>query len=119
MAGRKLKINSKVQASTILEVLISTIIIMVVFGIGMMIIGNVTRFSLSGKKIKAEAILQERLLTAEQSKIKPDGTITIGDFQVEQETKLYSDTGISWVHLTAWDANHQKVAELQKMIVNQ
>jgi len=119
MAGRKLTITRKVAGSTILEVLISMVIIIVVFGIAMMIYSNVTRFSLSAKRIKAEAVLQERLLSIEQSKISLDETVAIGDFQVQQVIKVYRDSShLSDVHLTAWDDNHQKVAELQKVIIS-
>jgi len=118
MAGTKLTITRKIAGSTIVEVLISMVIIIVAFGIAMMIYSNVTRFSLSAKKIKAEAILQERLLDIEQSKVRMDETVAIGDFQVQQEIKVYSDSShLSDVHLTAWDDNHQKVAELQKVII--
>ena len=52
MAGRKL-IRTKIMASTILEVIVAMVIIVVVFGIAMMIYTNVLRMSLSVKKIQA------------------------------------------------------------------
>jgi hypothetical protein len=120
MAGRKLMVKGKAKASTILEVLISMIIILTIFGIGMMIFGNVSRLSLSAKRIKAESILQERLLNIEQGNIGSGESVTIGDFQVEQEVKLYGDgKQLSQIHLTAWDNNHEKIAEVQKVIINQ
>ena len=118
MAGRKLTVKSKVRASTILEVLISMIIILIVFTIGMMIFGNVSRLSLSAQKVKAESILEERLLNAEQSKINLDETVTVGDFQIEQEIKQYGNNShLFLVHLIAWDNNRIKIAELQKVIL--
>jgi hypothetical protein len=48
MAGNKL--NTKLSASNILEVIVSMVIIVIVFGIAMMIYSNVLRFSLSAKK---------------------------------------------------------------------
>lgn len=119
MAGRKLIIQSRVRASTILEVLISMIVIIVVFGIAMMIFANVSRLSLSAQKMKAAAILQERLLSAEQNTINLDETVTIGEFQVEQEVKTYDkNDSLFEIHLTAWDGNRVKVVELQKVIIN-
>ncbi|HZX59366.1 MAG TPA: hypothetical protein VFE54_11595 [Mucilaginibacter sp.] len=118
MAGRKLTVKGKVRASTLLEVLISMIIILIVFIIGMMIFGNVSRLSLSAQKIKAESVLEEKLLNVEQSKINIDETVTVGDLQIEQEIKLYSNNShLSVVHLIAWDNNHIKIAELQKVIL--
>ena len=65
MAGRKL-IRTKIMASTILEVIVAMVIIVVVFGIAMMIYTNVLRMSLSVKKIQAQAILKETLYNIEK-----------------------------------------------------
>jgi len=119
MAGSELKIGTKVPGSTIIEVVISMIIILVVFSIAMMIYSNVTRSSLSAQKVKASAILREKLNYAEHNATGADETMSVGDFQVEQQIDPYSDTAshLLKVHLTAWDNNHQKVAELQKIII--
>jgi len=118
MDRRQLKIT-KVGGSTILEVLISMIVIIVVFGIAMMIYGNVIRSSLSAKKIHAQALLQERLLAIEHRTDSQDETVTVGDFLIGQEIKGYGDSShLIQVHLTAWDNNHQRVAELRKVIIN-
>lgn len=119
MAGGKLIISNTVKGSTILEVLISMIIILVVFSFGMMIIGNVNRSSLSAKKAKAEAILQEKLLNAEQNNSNVNETTNYGTFQIRQEVQPYTDNShLSWIHFTAYDSNNEKVAELQKAIIN-
>jgi len=110
MAGSKL--NGRVNGSTILEVVISMIVIVVVFGIAMMIVTNVTRLSLSGKKLRAEALLQSAADSAVISK-----TITLEDFRIEQEVKpCQQNSALLDVHLTAYDQNQQKVAELEKII---
>lgn len=112
MAGNKL--IGRVQASTILEVVISMIVIVVVFGIAMMIVTNVSRLSLSGKKLRADALLQMAADSALASK-----TITLEDFRVEQEVKPYGQNNdLMDVHLTAYDQNQQKVAELEKIITS-
>jgi hypothetical protein len=117
MAGRKLILTNKVDASTILEVVIAMVIIILVFGIAMMIYANVLRLSLSAKKIKATAILQEVCLKAEQVKDFSHQSITVDDLRVEQEIKPFNnDTLLNEIHLTAYDANQQKITELQKVI---
>lgn len=114
-----MKIRSKVQASTILEVVISMIVIIAVFGIALMIFSNVTRLSLSAKKLKAEAILQDRLLKLERSGNNIDETIAVDAFRVEQQITAYNDSSnLSQVHLSAYDDNNDIVAELQKVIIN-
>jgi Tfp pilus assembly protein PilE len=116
MAGRKLK----VQASSILEVVVSMVIMVIVFGIAMMIYTNVIRFSLSAKKLKAEALLQQAMLTAEQHPEAATTTsTTVNDFRIEQEVKPYEGgAGLTIVRLTAYDQNQQQIAQLQKVIRN-
>jgi len=119
MAGGKLNIQGKVRASTILEVVISMIVIIVVFGIGLMIFSNVTRSSLSLKKLKAEAALQDRMLSLEQDTVPTSETKGNEDFRIEQKTERYNDNNhLFRVQLTAYDNNNSKVAELQKVIIN-
>jgi len=119
MAGGKLKYSGRLKASSILEVIISMIVILLVFGIAMMISANVMRSSLSVKKINAEALLHELLIKVEENKENSTQTFTLGDFRVEQEIKTYnSDPALIDIHLTAYDINQEKVAELQKVIIN-
>src|SRR5258708_16254399 len=101
MAGSKL--NGTVKASTILEVIISMIIIVVVFGIAMMIFTNVSRLSLSAKKIRAQAILQQAMLKAEQSTGNTNQSFTVDDFRVDQEIMSYNGKrDLTAVDLTAY-----------------
>jgi type II secretory pathway component PulJ len=118
MAGRKLKIKARISGSTILEVVIAMVIIIMVFGIAMMIYANVMRMSLSTKKIKAQAVLRETLLQIEQTKDYNAQALTTDDFRIESEIKPYlEDTLLNEVHLTAYDLNQQKIMELQKVII--
>jgi len=117
MAGSKLK--NKVQASTILEVVISMVIIVVVFGIAMMIYTNVLRMSLSVKKLKAQALLNEMAMKAEHNATDAPPDVMVDDFRIEQETKPYNgNAALIEIHLTAYDSNKQKIAELQQVITN-
>ena len=112
MAGSKL--SGRVNASTIMEVIVSMVIIVIVFGIAMMIFSNVLRLSLSGKKMRAQAILNETMIKAEHNVENITQTFTIDDFRVEQEVKSYNNAAD--IHLTAYDQNQQKIAEMEKMI---
>ena len=97
-----------------MEVIVSMVIIVVVFGIAMMVYSNVLRLSLSAKKIRAQAILNETMIKAEHNPENIRQTFTIDDFQVEQEVKAYNNA--IDIHLTAYDQNQQKIAELEKVI---
>jgi hypothetical protein len=119
MAGGELKYNSRVKASTMLEVIISMIIILLVFTIAMMISANVMRSSLSVKKINAQAVLHELLIKAEQNKEVHSQIFTTDDFRVVQDIKPDENfQNLLNIHLTAYDTNQEKVAELQKIIAN-
>lgn len=118
MARRKLTIKTKLTTSTILEVVISMVIIVLVFGTAMMIYSNVTRLSLSARKMQAQAILQGLTRNMEQSKEITSGSIISGDYTIDQSVKPYNgNANLFEVRLTAYDENHQKVAELQKVIL--
>lgn len=118
MAGNKISIKTEVKASTILEVVIAMVLIVVVFSIAMMIFANVTSSSLSVKKMRAQAILHEALLNAEKKSDTTSLSLNVEDFRVEEEIKPYYQTsGLYDIHLTAYDANQQKVTELEKVIL--
>jgi len=118
MAGAKLIYKDKVEASTIVEVIVSMVIIVVVFGIAMMIYANVTRMSLSAQKIKAQAILQQELISTEQTKAFSNKSIDTADLHIEQSVAPFNnDTSLSVIHLTAYDLNQNKITELQKLII--
>lgn len=115
MAGSKL--TKRVQASSILEVVVSMVVIVIVFGIAMMIYTNVLRLSLSVKKLRAQAILQETMIKAEHNPENITQSTTADDLRIEQEITPYPDnSALKEIHLTAFDQNQQKIAELQKVI---
>jgi len=120
MAGSKLIGASKVQASTILEVIIAMVVIMLVFGIAMMIFTNITRSSLSVKKIQAQAILNETELSLEKIKDDTGHIVAVsGDFRIDQTIKNYNgNKSLFEIDLVAYDINQQKVSELHKVILS-
>ncbi len=120
MVGGKLKINSRIGASSILEVIIAMVLILIVFTIAMMISANVLRSSLSFKKINAHAILHETLIEVELGADIGSKSFTIDDFEVVQEVKPYNGTpGLKEVHLKAYDSNKQLIAEAKKIAITQ
>lgn len=116
MAGIQMNITRRVRASSLLEVIVSMVIIVVVFGLAMMMIANITRGSLSTKKMHAQSILKNMLMNGEGQKDWISKTVTIDSVRVEQEVKPYA-TGLLDVRLTAYDANNEKMAELRKVVI--
>jgi len=119
MAGSKIAYGTKVRASTIIEVLIAMVIIVAVFGIAMMIYTNVTQSSLSVKRIRTEAVLNEYLQAAERSFVNTTQSFNVDSLTIEQTVKSYnSEKKLIEIDLVAFDSNEQKVAELHKVIIN-
>ncbi len=118
MAGKKLRYNTVINASTILEVIISMVIIIVVFGIAMMIYANIMQSSLSVKKMYAEAILKKQLILAEKDSANmSNASIVIDDFRIEQQATTYDgNNDLIEIQLSAYDNNQNKVAELNKIL---
>jgi type II secretory pathway pseudopilin PulG len=107
----------KVRASTIIEVLISMIVIMVVFGIAMLIFANVTRSGVSEKKVRSSAVLQQILLDDERTTDLASRTFTVDSLRIEQQVKNYNGQGsLVEIDLRAYDTGGQLTAETHKII---
>ncbi len=112
--------NSKVRASTILEVVISMVIIVFVIGISLMIFSNVMRLSLSGKKLQANALVQQELLRSANGGYIMDSTYQANHFRVEKTIKP-SELGknLIIVNVTAFDVNNVQVVEAKSLIIHE
>jgi len=110
-------IKRRVKASSVLEVVVAMVLIMVIFGIAMMIVANVTRVSVSIEKIQAKAILNDLLMEEEVSGDPDDRTLVIDSITVEQIIVPYHTAGLSEIRLTAYSVRQEKLAELNKVII--
>jgi hypothetical protein len=116
--ARKGIINAyRIKASSIIEVVIAMVLIVFVLGIALMIYTNVLRFSLSAPQIKAGFLLQQILIQEENKSHISDQHIQLEEFSVEEQLSPYINTGLIDIHLTAFDINHQKLAEVRKLII--
>jgi Tfp pilus assembly protein PilV len=119
MVGSKLVIKSKLQASSIIEVLISMVVIMVVFGIAMMIYANVIQSSLSVKKLRAQAILNQTLQADESSANPASTNFTVEDLSIQQTVKPYlAESNLTEIDLSVYDAGGKELIALHKVIIN-
>jgi hypothetical protein len=118
MVGGKLKYHGRARASTLLEVIISMVIILIVFVISMMISANVMRSSLSTKKLNGQVILQDILIKTERNPEIGDRVFVIDDFSIEQVIRQdLNFPGLLNIHLTAYDGNHEKIADIHKLLI--
>lgn len=107
-----------VAASTIVEVVVAMVIIVVIFGMAMMIFANVTQQALSTKKIRAAAILQNILLNAEQTRELPEQPFNQDNLRIIPELKpVENEPELSELHLTAYDENQQKITEVREIMI--
>jgi hypothetical protein len=111
-----LKFHRKVAASSVLEVIIAMVLITIIFGIAMMIFTNVTRMSLSAKKLRAFALIDS---TLQATALPQSGTTTqqIDDFRIELQistSTAYPD--MTEIRATAYDLNQVKITEQAKLI---
>ncbi len=108
--------SSRLPASTILEVVVSMVVIILVFGLAMTIFTNVMRVSVSAKKISACAQLQEALLTIEKAGEASSRSFSNGDYSIVEESRPYGQNGLIIIKLTAYDVNKVMIASVQKII---
>lgn len=120
MAAKQLKLlGGRIAASTMMEVIIAMVLIVLVFGIAMQIYANVIRLSLTTKKIKAQSVLNEVLIQSEQAQSIDLGkkSSLIEEFTVNQENSTYNNNnGLIQINLSAYDDNQEKVAEINQVI---
>jgi len=118
MDRRQLNISTKVKASTVIEVVVSIVTIITVFGIAMMIYANVTRMSLSGQKIKAQAVLSQVMKNIHEADLGSSQQSLIGDLTIEKSVKPYAENNkLLEVNLKAYDKNHTLIVELHQLII--
>ncbi len=91
------------------------VLIVIVFSIAMMIIANVTRISVSGQQLHAQALLKS--LPVED--MTENTTQVIDSIIVEQKIEPYPMQGLSEVHLTAFNMQKEKLAEIHRIVINQ
>lgn len=100
-----------------MEAVIAMVIMVLVFGIAMMIYTNVTRLSLSVRKIRAQAILQERLYQTVKNGNTDNQHIQVDEFEIEQKVSPFGPgSGLIQIELTAFGENHQQLVQLQQII---
>ena len=117
MAG--VKIRAKLKASSILEVVVSMVVIVLIFGIAMMIYSNVLRLSLSAKQLRAEAILRDRMLSSNNDTAGSNELQADAEFRIEEKRQPYQGLpNLTDLDLTAFDQNNQKIAEIHQLILN-
>lgn len=119
MDRRKLTLKvKKLSASSVLEVVIAMVIIIVVFGITMMLYANVTKSVLSVQQLRAQAILKELFTEKSNANDFSNNTFVIQDISVTQTTENFkTDNDLVIVKLEAFDLNNKSLATISKVMM--
>ena len=117
MAGNKIKLNNRISASTLIEVVVSMVIIVIVFTIAMGIYTNVLRLSLTVQKYQAQETLHQLLIQLEKSPRIMKQIYSTNDLRIDKEITLYNDQqNLKEIHLIAFNHNLEKLAEVRKVV---
>ncbi|WCT13655.1 hypothetical protein [Mucilaginibacter jinjuensis] len=113
-------INKKVQASTMIEMIVAMTVIILVIGLGLMILSNVMRLSLSGKQIKANALLQEELIKTTNSGQVTNESLIKNGWRIDKTFKpnIYGESLLE-ADFIIYDQNNIKIAHLESIIVHE
>lgn len=117
MAGKKVSIDTKVSGSTLMEVLVAMILLLIVFSVAMMIFANIARSSVNSQQILARAVAElelqrtkrEKLFTPDQ--IPVDSLIIIRDVQFPAE-----QPGMVAISIRAADKQNKTLAEIKEQL---
>lgn len=117
MDGIKKNLKRKIRSSSLVEVLVSMVIILAVFGIAMRIYTNILRSSLSVKRYHAQMVLNQTLNEVENRPEIGNRIIKIKQFLINEQITNYQDQPrLIEINLTASDENQALLGELKKII---
>ena len=104
----------KLKASSLLEAIISMVVISIVFSIGMMTIGSVTNHIQSVNLVKANIILNEISLRSIPPAYDKKETIQVKEFTIEKEWLKYS-SGFIRLSLRAYDKSGRLITKKNEL----
>ncbi|MBD1363817.1 hypothetical protein IDJ77_08335 [Mucilaginibacter sp. ZT4R22] len=117
MASKKLRLF--LAGSTLVEVLIAMIVIVVVFSMAMVIFSNVTRSAPSIIKVRAQKVLDKVLDETEQNKIFTPGnkSYELDGFTIEESVMPYDgNNSLYQITLTASANSRDSIMTIKKIV---
>ena len=94
-------INRKVEASTLVEVLIAMVVILVVFAVALGVFKNVLSSGISLRKLQAQAQMEVLVKTSRENGLLALKTITIDSINYDLETKSSEMQGMLMLEVRA------------------
>lgn len=111
-------LTKKVKASTLIEVMVALIIVMISFGIAMAIYVNVTHSDNQTQKLKAQLLLNETAIKTTNENSFIDEKTEMDGISVIKTVSSYEGTpGLHLLFLEAFDVNAKKIAERKELVI--
>ncbi|MDQ3192428.1 MAG: hypothetical protein M3Q58_12615 [Bacteroidota bacterium] len=111
-------LTKKIKASTLIEVIVALIIVMISFGIAMAIYVNVTYSDNQIQKLKANLILNETAIKTTNENSFIDEKTEVDGISVVKTVHSYEGIqGLNLLLLEAFDVNMKKIAERKELVI--
>ncbi|PAW94654.1 hypothetical protein CKK33_14590 [Mucilaginibacter sp. MD40] len=109
--------GNRIKADSLLEVIIAAILVVLIFGVAMMVVSNVTRTSRPVKKVKAEAILRSVAEALREHPCVNMEDTAVDDFRIIRTQYAIDNTDACHLHLAALDGRSDTVAVWDQILI--
>ncbi|MDT3403748.1 type II secretion system protein [Mucilaginibacter terrae] len=114
----QLKWKHKFDGSTVVEVIVAMVIIMIVLGLGLTIYSNVMRQSIPARQIRARMIVKKVFMSAQ---LQPEVTNeqSFGSWHARYEASPYRhNEKLLEVQVVVSDENGNRITESRQLVIN-
>jgi hypothetical protein len=116
----KIMKNKKLPASTIVETIMSMLLVFIAFGIGIGVYTNILRNDAISAQSSAATILQRLALEAKTKDRMLDETLTVANFRIEKKVSLYkglaNTNDLYRLELQAFDPNDRLICSHESLL---
>lgn len=116
------KVRMMLNASSLVEAVIAMVVIVIVFGIALIVITNVTRSSLSVTKATAQKVLDKAIADVERTKdLTPaKSTFSIDGLAIDQQILPYwKNPALTEVQLSARNEKGDTILTMRKVLIDE
>ncbi len=114
------KLNDRLKASTLIEVIVGLVIIIITFGIVFKLLVNVNRSENLRLKCNASLVMDEIINSSKQQMNYIDDDIDYGYMHIEKSVAPYENNkNLKVIHLKAFDRNNKLILEKKEIILEQ
>lgn len=116
------KVSIMLNASSLVEAVIAMVVIVIVFGIALVVITNVTRSSLSVTKATAQKVLDKAIADAERADelVPGQASLNIDGLTVEQQILPYwKNPALTEIRLAARNEKGDTILTMRKVLIDE